>query len=222
MKDFKPMKGFGWPEQAQQPQYAQAPQRTSMTGIAVLAAIVGIVAAVLFFSYNGLLGKEEAVFAAWANVESTLQRRSDLIPNLVATVKGYAQHEQETLNQVVDARAKATQPISAKDLSNPAAMQQFQNAQAELGGALSRLLVTVEKYPDLKANQNFLDLQNQLEGTENRINVARERYNDTVRVFNGAIRALPGKLINDAFLHLENKEYFKAAEQAREAPKVSF
>ena len=193
-----------------------------MKAVGVLVAIVGIVAMGLFFAYNGLLSKEEAVFAAWSNVESTLQRRSDLIPNLVATVKGYAQHEQETLNQVVDARAKATQPISAKDLSNPAAMQQFQNAQAELGGALSRLLVTVEKYPDLKANQNFLDLQNQLEGTENRINVARERYNETARTFNTAIRALPGKLVNDFFLHLENKEYFKAAEQATEVPKVSF
>ena len=193
-----------------------------MKGVGVLATVVGIVAAVLFFAYNGLLGKEEAVFAAWANVESTLQRRSDLIPNLVSTVKGYAKHEQETFNQITEARAKATQPISTKDLSNPAAMQQFQNSQAALGGALSRLLVVAENYPELKANQNFLDLQNQLEGTENRINVARERYNDTVRVFNGAIRALPGKIINDAFLHLENKEYFKAAEQAREAPKVSF
>ena len=193
-----------------------------MKALGLLVAVVGIVAAALFSSYNGLLGKEEAVLAAWSNVESTLQRRADLIPNLVATVKGYAQHEQETLNQVVDARAKATQPISAKDLSNPAVMQQFQNAQAALGSALSRLLVTVEKYPDLKANQNFLDLQNQLEGTENRINVARERYNETARTFNTAIRTLPGKLVNDFFLRLENKEYFKAAEQAREAPKVSF
>ena len=193
-----------------------------MKGIGVLATIVGIVAAVLFFAYNGLLGKEEAVFAAWANVESTLQRRADLIPNLVSTVKGYAQHEQETFNQITEARAKATRPIDPKDLSNPAAMQQFQNSQAALGSALSRLLVIAENYPDLKANQNFLDLQHQLEGTENRVNVARERYNEAVRVFNGAIRALPGKLINDLFLHLENKEYFKAEEGAREVPKVSF
>ena len=193
-----------------------------MKGIGVLATIVGIVAAVLFFSHNGLLRKEEAVFAAWANVESTLQRRADLIPNLVATVKGYAQHEQETLNQVVEARTKATQPISARDLSNPAAMQQFQNSQAVLGSALTRLVAIAENYPDLKANQNFLDLQHQLEGTENRINVARERYNETARTFNTAIRTCPGKLINDSFLHLENKEYFKATEQAREVPKVSF
>lgn len=193
-----------------------------MKGIGVLATIVGIVAAVLFFAYNGLISKEEAVFSAWSNVESTLQRRADLIPNLVSTVKGYAQHEQETLNQVVEARTKATQPISVKDLSNPAAMQQFQNSQAALSGALSRLIAISENYPDLKANQNFLDLQHQLEGTENRINVARERYNDAVRVFNTAIRTLPGKLINDIFLHLEAKEHFKAEEGAREVPKVSF
>lgn len=193
------MKGFGW----------------------VLAGVV-IAGLLLFTSYNGLLGKEEAVFAAWANVESTLQRRADLVPNLVATVKGYAQHEQETFTQITEARAKATRPIDPKNLSNPAAMQQFQNSQAALGGALSRLLVIAENYPALKASQNFLDLQNQIEGTENRINVARERYNNAVRAFNGAIRALPGKLINDLFLHLENKEYFKAAEQAREVPKVSF
>lgn len=193
-----------------------------MKGLGWLVTAVAIVAAALFFSYNGLLGKEEAVLAAWANVESTVQRRADLIPNLVSTVKGYAQHEQETLNQVVEARTKATQPVSAKDLSNAAAMQQFQNSQAALGSALSRLIAISENYPDLKANQNFLDLQNQLEGTENRINVARERYNNAVRVFNGAIRALPGKFINDHFLHLEAKEYFKAAEQAREVPKVSF
>ena len=193
-----------------------------MKGIGVLATIVGIVAAVLFFAYNGLISKEEAVFSAWANVESTLQRRSDLIPNLVSTVKGYAQHEQETLNQVVEARTKATQPISTKDLSDPAAMQQFQNSQAALSGALSRLIAISENYPDLKANQNFLDLQHQLEGTENRINVARERYNEAVRAFNTAIRTLPGKHLNDRFLHLEAKEHFKAEEGAREVPKVSF
>ena len=193
-----------------------------MKGVGVLATIVGIVAAVLFFAYNGLISKEEAVFSAWSNVESTLQRRSDLIPNLVSTVKGYAQHEQETLNQVVEARTKATQSVSAKDLSNPAAMQQFQNSQATLGNALTRLVAIAENYPDLKANQNFLDLQHQLEGTENRINVARERYNDAVRVFNTAIRTLQGKLINDIFLHLEAKEHFKAEEGAREVPKVSF
>ena len=222
MKDFKPMKGFGWPEQAQQPQYAQAPQRTSMTGIAMLAAIVGIVAAVLFFSYNGLLGKEEAVFAAWANVESTLQRRSDLIPNLVATVKGYAQHEQETLNQVVDARAKATQPISAKDLSNPAAMQQFQNSQAALGGALSRLLVTVERYPDLKANQNFLALQEELTTTENKVSFARQAYNDAVTDYNNARAVFPAVLLAGLFGFAEAKLLEVEAPEMREAPKVSF
>ena len=193
-----------------------------MKGFAVLAVIAAIVGAWLFLAYNMLISREEAVFAAWANVESTLQRRSDLIPNLVSTVKGYAQHEQETLNQVVEARTKATQSVSAKDLSNPAAMQQFQNSQATLGNALTRLVAIAENYPDLKANQNFLDLQHQLEGTENRINVARERYNEAVRAFNTAIRTLPGKHLNDRFLHLEAKELFKAEEGAREVPKVSF
>ena len=193
-----------------------------MKGLGWLVTAVAIVAAALFFAYNGLLGKEEAVFAAWANVESTVQRRADLIPNLVSTVKGYAQHEQETLNQVVEARAKATRPIDPKDLSNPAAMQQFQDSQAALGSALSRLIAISENYPDLKANQNFLDLQNQLEGTENRINVARERYNGAVEVFNGSIRRFPESLTNKFLLHLERKEYFKAAPQAQAAPQVKF
>ena len=134
--------------------------------------------------YNSLQVQEESVFKAWADVESTLQRRADLIPNLVETVKGYAKHEQETLQAVIDARSKAgSVQISAKDLGNPAAMQQMQAAQGGLTSALSKLMLVVERYPDLKANQNFLDLQHQLEGTENRINVARVRFNDAVRVF---------------------------------------
>ena len=173
--------------------------------------------------YNSLQTKEEAVFKSWADIESTLQRRADLIPNLVATVKGYAAHEQETLQKVVEARAKATSvQLSSADLSNPAAMQQLQAAQGELSSALSRLMVVVEKYPDLKANQGFLDLQNQLEGTENRINVARQRYNEAVELFNGSIRKFPESLTNNILLHLDKKEYFKADESARTAPKVNF
>lgn len=173
--------------------------------------------------YNTLQTKEETVFKAWADIESTLQRRSDLIPNLVATVKGYAQHEQETLQKVIEARAKATSiQLSPADLSNPAAMQQLQAVQGELSSALSRLMVVVERYPDLKANQSFLDLQNQLEGTENRINVARQRYNTAVEQFNGSIRRFPESLTNKLLLHLEKKEYFKADEAARVAPKVTF
>lgn len=173
--------------------------------------------------YNSLQTKEETIFKAWGDIESTLQRRADLIPNLVATVKGYAQHEQETLQQVIEARSRATSiQLSPADLSNPAAMEQLQAAQGELSSALSRLMVVVERYPDLKANQGFLDLQNQLEGTENRINVARQRYNEAVEIFNGSIRRLPESLTNKFLLHLEKKEYFKAEEGAKTAPKVTF
>lgn len=173
--------------------------------------------------YNALQVKEEAVFKAWGDIESSLQRRADLIPNLVETVKGYAKHERETLEAVISARARATSvQISPKDLSDPAAMQQFQEAQGGLSSALARLMVVVEQYPDLKANQNFLDLQHQLEGTENRINVARQRYNEAVEGFNAAIRKFPENLTNKFLLHLDRKEYFKAEPQAKEVPKVQF
>lgn len=173
--------------------------------------------------YNSLQVKEEAVFKAWSDVESTLQRRGDLIPNLVETVKGYAKHEAETLEAVINARSKATAvQLSTDDLSNPAAMTQFQEAQGSLTSSLGKLMLVVERYPDLKANQNFLDLQSQLEGTENRINVARQRYNQAVEVFNGAIRQFPASLTNSALLHLERKEYFKADETAKAVPKVTF
>lgn len=173
--------------------------------------------------YNSLQVKEEAVFKAWADVEATLQRRGDLIPNLVETVKGYAKHEAETLEAVINARSKATSvQLKPEDLSDAGAMAQFQAAQGTLASALSKLMVVVERYPDLKANQNFLDLQTQLEGTENRINVARQRYNEQVNIFNGAIRKFPESLTNKFILHLERKEYFKADEQAKTVPKVSF
>ena len=173
--------------------------------------------------YNALQVKEEAVFKAWGDIESSLQRRADLIPHLGETVKGYAKHERETLEAVISARARATSvQISPKDLSDPAAMQQFQEAQGGLSSALARLMVVAEQYPDLKANQNFLDLQHQLEGTENRINVARQRYNEAVEGFNAAIRKFPENLTNKFLLHLDRKEYFKAEAQAKEAPKVQF
>lgn len=173
--------------------------------------------------YNSLQVQEEAVFKAWADIEATLQRRGDLIPNLVETVKGYAKHEAETLEAVINARAKATSlKISTDDLSNPTAMANFQAAQGGLTEALGKLMVVVEKYPDLKANQNFLDLQTQLEGTENRINVARQRYNKTVEEFNGAIRKFPASLTNSILLHLERKEYFKADDEAKAVPRVKF
>jgi len=173
--------------------------------------------------YNQIQKNEEAVFSAWADVEATYQRRADLIPNLVETVKAYAAHEQDTLIAVTEARASVGKAqISTGDLSDPAALQKFQQAQGDLSGALSRLLVVVERYPDLKANQNFLDLQHQLEGTENRINVARQRYNQAVQSFNSSIRTFPNNLTNNFLLHLERKEPFKAEAGAEVAPKVKF
>jgi len=187
-------------------------------------ALVGLaVAALSSCGYNLLQGNEEAVFKAWADIDSQLQRRSDLIPNLVATVKGYASHERETLEAVVNARARATQvTIKVEDLGDEQAMQKYQAAQGELSSALGRLLAVAEAYPDLKANQNFLDLQNQLEGTENRISVARQRYNEAVQTFNFSIRSFPYSLTNNLLLHLKRKEPFKADEAARTAPKVEF
>jgi LemA protein len=180
---------------------------------------------IFFYScgYNTMQQNEEEVFGAWGNVESSLQRRADLIPNLVEVVKGYAAHEKETLEAVINARARATAVnITASDLGNAEAMQQLQSAQGELSSALARLMVVVERYPDLKANQNFLDLQNQLEGTENRINVARQRYNQSVEKFNFSIRKFPNSMTNSLLLHLERKEYFKAEEGAARAPQVKF
>ena len=171
--------------------------------------------------YNMLQEYEEDVFKTWADVDATLQRRADLIPNLVQVVKGYAAHEKETLQRVVDARTKAQSiRISAADLRDPAAMARLQAAQGQLSSALSRLLVVVEQYPQLKASENFLDLQNQLEGTENRINVARQRYNKAVSRFNASIRKFPYNLTNTLLLHLDRKEYFKADPGARAAPRI--
>lgn len=188
--------------------------------------IVGLLAVAFLLTgcgYNALQAMEESVFKAWGDVEANLQRRADLIPNLVETVKGYASHEKETLQAVVEARAKATSvQLSPKDLGNAQAMQQMLDAQGGLSSALSRLMVVVERYPDLKANQNFLDLQNQLEGTENRINVARQRYNAQVQAFNSAVRKFPNSITNSLLLHLERKEYFKAQSGAEKAPEVKF
>lgn len=173
--------------------------------------------------YNTMQANEEAVTAAWGNVESSYQRRADLIPNLVEVVKGYAKHEADTLKAVTEARAKVGSMQVSKDvLNNPESLNKFQQAQGELSGALSRLMVVVEKYPDLKANQNFMDLQKQLEGTENRINVARERYNSAVQVFNTSIRTFPNSMTNSLLLHLTRKEPFKAEEGAKTAPKIKF
>ena len=173
--------------------------------------------------YNTMQANEEEVFAAWGDVEASYQRRLDLIPNLVATVKAYAAHEKDTLTAVTDARSNVGSFQVTKDvLNDPAAFQKFQDVQGSLSSALSRLMVVVERYPDLKANQNFADLQHQLEGTENRINVARVRYNQAVQKFNTSIRTFPNSMTNSLLLHLERKEPFKAQEEASQAPKVEF
>lgn len=173
--------------------------------------------------YNQMQTNEEAVKAAWGNVDAALQRRLDLIPNLVETVKGYASHEKDTLTAVTEARAKAGQvKLTPDTLADPQAMAAFQQAQGQMQSALARLLAVAENYPQLKADQNFRDLQHQLEGTENRINVARQRYNQAVEIYNGSIRTFPNFITNSLLLHLKPKEYYKADEAAQQAPKVKF
>ncbi|HET6543260.1 MAG TPA: LemA family protein [Chryseolinea sp.] len=175
----------------------------------------------IFSSYNGLVRNEETVSSQWGTVESQYQRRTDLIPNLVNTVKGYAQFEQETLTKVIEARANATSVKIDPTNITPEKLQQFQQAQEGVTSALSRLLVVVEKYPDLKANQNFLDLQSQLEGTENRIAVERKRYNDVVIDYNNSVRTFPGVVVAK-ITGFQPKAYFEAAEGAERAPTVTF
>ena len=173
--------------------------------------------------YNTIQQNDEGVIAAWGDVEASYQRRADLIPNLVEAVKAYAAHEKETLTAVTEARAKVgTIQAGAEVVNNPQAFAKFQEAQSGLSSALSRLMVVVEKYPDLKANQNFLDFQHQLEGTENRINVARVRYNEAVRIFNTSIRTFPNNLTNNLLLQLPRREAFKAEEGTAKAPAVKF
>jgi len=173
--------------------------------------------------YNTMQANEEAVKAAWGDVEASYQRRNDLIPNLVEVVKAYAKHERETLTAVTEARAKVGSiQMSKSMLDDPKAFTQFQEAQGAMSSALSRLMVVVERYPDLKANQNFQDLQHQLEGTENRINVARTRYNKAVATFNTSVRVFPNNITNSILLHLKLKEPFKAEAGAEKAPNVRF
>ena len=190
-----------------------------------IGVIVGfIVLWILVFGgiYNKLVTAEEGVTSAWAQVENVYQRRMDLVPNLVATVKGYAAHERETLQGVVDARSKISQmKVSSDVVNDPAALERFQQMQGKLSSALSRLLVVVERYPDLKASQNFLALQTQLEGTENRISVERRRFNEAARQFNTARRVFPNNIIAN-MMGFKDKAYFKADEGARTVPTVKF
>lgn len=184
----------------------------------------GVIALVVIFgysSYNGLVTKDEAVSTAWSNVETQYQRRADLIPNLVNTVKGYAAHESETLESVVAARASATSiHLSVEELT-PEKLQQYQQAQHEVRSALGRLIAVAENYPDLKANQNFLELQAQLEGTENRIAVARKEFNAAAQTYNVAVRRFPANLVAGIF-GFEKKAYFEADATAAQAPVVAF
>lgn len=171
--------------------------------------------------YNTMVSMEEQVAAAWSQVENQYQRRADLVPNLVNTVRGYADFERETLTEVIEARAKATSiNVDAGEL-DPQQVEQFQEAQQQLSGALSRLLVTVERYPELKANQNFLELQAQLEGTENRIATERMRYNEVVQQYNSYIRSFPRNIIAGWF-DFDRKGYFEAEAGAEEVPEVTF
>jgi LemA protein len=171
--------------------------------------------------YNTMVQMSETVDAQWAQVENVYQRRADLIPNLVNTVKGYAAHEKETLDAVISARAKATSVNISPENLNEQSLAQFQSNQQGLSGALGRLMVVMEQYPDLKANQNFLDLQAQLEGTENRITVERQKFNDAVRVYNTKIKSFP-QLIYSGWFGFDKKPFFQAEEGAKEAPKVEF
>ena len=185
---------------------------------------VGILVVIVLWAiggYNGMVKMDEQVQNSWANVETQYQRRADLIPNLVSTVKGYAKHEQQTLEDVVKARSEATQvKVDAENLT-PEKLAAFQKAQSGVSSALGRLLAVAENYPDLKANQNFLELQSQLEGTENRITVARKDFNDTAKSYNQAIRQFPKNILAGMF-GFEKKSYFEAEAGREKAPKVEF
>ncbi|MEG1498422.1 MAG: LemA family protein [Bacteroidales bacterium] len=190
----------------------------------IILVIVGIIVVIGLWigsAYNGLVKNDEGVSSAWAQVENVYQRRSDLIPNLVNTVKGSADFERSTLQAVVDARATATQTKVDPSKLNEQNMAAFEKAQDGLSSALGRLLMVVERYPDLKANQNFRDLQTQLESTENRITVERKKFNDIVRVYNTNIRKFPRNVIAGMF-GFDKKAYFKAEEKAATAPAVDF
>ena len=190
----------------------------------ILLAVGGLLLICVFWSfstYNSLVGQDEVVTTAWGNVQTQYQRRSDLIPNLVNVVKGYAKHEKETLDAVVSARARATQITVNADGLTPEKLQQYQQAQGQLSAALGKLLAVSESYPNLKANENFSELQAQLEGTENRISESRTRYNKAVQGYNISVRKFPGNIVAKMF-GFAPKEKFEAAENAQNAPTVNF
>jgi LemA protein len=189
--------------------------------LAVIAVLLLLAYSSVKNSYNSMVTMEEGVTAQWSQVENVYQRRSDLIPNLVNTVKGYADFEKETLTQVIEARAKATQVTVDPNKLDAQSIQKFQDAQTGLSSALGRLMVVMEKYPDLKANQGFLDLQAQLEGTENRITVERMKFNESAQGYNTLIRKFPKNLFAGMF-GFEKKAYFEAEAGAEKAPEVTF
>lgn len=189
--------------------------------LAVIAVLILLAYSSIKGSYNNMVTMQEGVTAQWSQVENVYQRRSDLIPNLVSTVKGYADFEKETLTQVIEARAKATSVNINPEKLDAQSLQNFQQAQSGLSSALGRLMVVVEKYPELKANQGFLDLQAQLEGTENRITVERQKFNQTAQNYNTFIRTFPKNIFAGMF-GFEKKAYFEAEKGANKAPKVQF
>ena len=193
-------------------------------GVIILIVVAVVVLGIFMWvksTYNGLVTKQESVESAWSQVENAYQRRADLVPNLVATVKGYAAHEKETLEGVVNARSKATQMSIDPTKLDEESLKKFQSAQGELGNAIGRLLMITENYPDLKANENFKELQAQLEGTENRITVERQKFNESAKEYNTQIRHFPANIIAGMF-GFDRKPYFEAKEGADEAPKVEF
>ena len=187
----------------------------------IIIVAIAIVAIWAITGYNGLVSQDETVANSWANVEAAYQRRADLIPQLVNTVKGYANHEKSTLDAVVSARTKATQMVVSVDDLSEENIQKFQEAQGEVGAAIGRLLAITESYPELNANDNFSDLLAQLEGTENRINEVRKKYNDAVKSYNISVRRFPNNILAGMF-GFERKAEFKAEEGASKAPEVNF
>ena len=190
-------------------------------GWILVLGVCGVLALWVVNVYNELVEQEETVESAWSQVENQYQRRADLVPNLVATVKGYATHEQETLEGVMEARAKATQITIDPSNATPEQLAAYQQAQGELSQALGRLMAVAENYPELKANENFLNLQSQLEGTENRCTIARQQFNETARQYNTIVRRFPGNIVAKIF-GFQKKPYFEADEDAKHAPKVEF
>ena len=187
----------------------------------IIVAVMAVIAIWAVTGYNGLVSGEEKVKAAWSQVENVYQRRLDLIPNLVATVKGYAQHEQGTVESVVAARSKATQISVDPNMLTEESIAEFQEAQGEIGAALGRLLAISENYPDLKANQNFMELQAELAGTENRIATERRKYNESARAYNTMVRRFPRNILASMF-GFSQKGYFESDDNAAAAPKVEF